>query len=69
LRSTAHLARGIGRTDCHFVFAGDGKARVHAIRLAAELGISERVSLPGWASQAMNGLPARGVAGLAAKGA
>jgi glycosyltransferase involved in cell wall biosynthesis len=51
LRAVGHLVHDIGRTDCHFAFVGDGEARIHAIRLAAQLGISEWVSFPGWAGQ------------------
>jgi glycosyltransferase involved in cell wall biosynthesis len=51
LRAIQHLVRTIGRTDCHFAFVGDGEERVHAERLAAELGISDWVSFPGWADQ------------------
>jgi glycosyltransferase involved in cell wall biosynthesis len=51
LRAVWHLVRNIGRTDCHFAFVGDGELRVFAERLAIELGISDWVSFPGWASQ------------------
>jgi glycosyltransferase involved in cell wall biosynthesis len=51
LRAVGHLVHDVGRTDCHFAFVGDGEARIHAIRLAARLGISEWVSFPGWAGQ------------------
>ena len=51
LRAVGHLVHDLGRTDCHFAFVGDGEARIHAIRLAARLGISEWVSFPGWAGQ------------------
>jgi glycosyltransferase involved in cell wall biosynthesis len=51
LRAVGHLVHDIGRTDCHFAFVGDGEARVHARRLAAQLGISQWVSFPGWAGQ------------------
>ena len=51
LRAVGHLVHDLGRTDCHFAFVGDGEARIHAIRLAAQLGISEWVSFPGWAGQ------------------
>jgi glycosyltransferase involved in cell wall biosynthesis len=51
LRAVGHLVHDIGRTDTHFAFVGDGEARIHAIRLAAQLGISEWVSFPGWAGQ------------------
>jgi glycosyltransferase involved in cell wall biosynthesis len=51
LRAVACLVHDIGRTDCHFAFVGDGEARVHAIRLAAQLEISQWVSFPGWAGQ------------------
>jgi glycosyltransferase involved in cell wall biosynthesis len=51
LRAVGHLVHDIGRTDCHFAFVGDGETRIHAIRLAAQLGISDWVSFPGWAGQ------------------
>ena len=51
LRAVACLVHDIGRTDCHFAFVGDGEARVNAIRLAAQLEISQWVSFPGWAGQ------------------
>ena len=51
LRAVGHLVHDIGRTDCHFAFVGDGEARIDALRLAAQLGISEWVSFPGWAGQ------------------
>jgi glycosyltransferase involved in cell wall biosynthesis len=51
LRAVGHLVHGIGRADCHFAFVGDGEARVHARRLAAQLRISPWVSFPGWAGQ------------------
>ena len=51
LRAVGHLVHDIGRTDCHFAFVGDGEARIHAIRLAAQLGIPDWVSFPGWAGQ------------------
>jgi glycosyltransferase involved in cell wall biosynthesis len=49
--AVAHLVHVIGRTDCHFAFVGDGEAREPAQRLAAELGVSDWVSFPGWADQ------------------
>jgi glycosyltransferase involved in cell wall biosynthesis len=51
LRAIAHMIHVIGRVDCHFAFVGDGEARVPSQRLAAELGISDWVSFPGWADQ------------------
>jgi glycosyltransferase involved in cell wall biosynthesis len=51
LRSISHLIHVIGRTDCHFSFVGDGEARAPSRQLAAELGISEWVTFPGWADQ------------------
>jgi glycosyltransferase involved in cell wall biosynthesis len=51
LRAVAHLIHGIGRTDCHFAFVGDGESRAPSQRLAAELGISDWVTFPGWADQ------------------
>lgn len=51
LRAIDHLVHVIGRADCHFAFVGDGEAKVPSQRLAAELGISDWVSFPGWADQ------------------
>jgi glycosyltransferase involved in cell wall biosynthesis len=51
VRAVWHLVRNVGRTDCHFAFIGDGEMRNFAERLAAELGISDWVSFPGWAGQ------------------
>ncbi len=36
------------RTDTHFVFVGDGESRADAQRHAADLGIADFVSFPGW---------------------
>ncbi len=51
LRAIDHLIHVIGRVDCHFAFVGDGEAKVPSQHLAAELGISDWVSFPGWADQ------------------
>ena len=51
LRAIHHLVHVIGRTDCHFAFIGDGEARPASEALAAELGIKEWTSFPGWADQ------------------
>jgi glycosyltransferase involved in cell wall biosynthesis len=51
LRAIGHLVHVIGRTDCHFAFVGDGEARASSQQLAAELGISDWVTFPGWADQ------------------
>ena len=51
LRAVAHLIHVIGRADCHFAFVGDGESREPAQRLAAQLGIEDWVSFPGWADQ------------------
>lgn len=51
LRAIERLIHGIGRTDCHFAFVGDGEERAPAQRLTAELGISDWVTFPGWADQ------------------
>src|SRR5207248_11481853 len=39
------------RMDCHFAFVGDGESRSASERLAAELGLGEWTSFPGWAGQ------------------
>lgn len=51
LRAVGHLIHVIGRADCHFAFVGDGESRQAAERLAAQLGIGDWVSFPGWAGQ------------------
>lgn len=51
LRAIDHLIHVIGRADCHFAFVGDGESKEPAERLAAELGITDWVSFPGWADQ------------------
>jgi glycosyltransferase involved in cell wall biosynthesis len=51
LRAIDHLIHVIGRVDCHFAFVGDGEAKGPSQQLAAELGISDWVSFPGWADQ------------------
>jgi glycosyltransferase involved in cell wall biosynthesis len=51
LEMIAHLVHGAGgRDDCHFVFLGDGEERPHLERLAADLGVDDHVSFPGWMS-------------------
>jgi glycosyltransferase involved in cell wall biosynthesis len=51
LRSIAHLIHVIGRTDCHFAFIGDGESRHASEALAADLGLRDWTSFPGWAGQ------------------
>jgi glycosyltransferase involved in cell wall biosynthesis len=51
LRAVDHLIHVIGRADCHFAFVGDGESKDLAERLAAQLGIANWVSFPGWANQ------------------
>ena len=51
LRAIDHLIHVIGRVDCHFAFVGEGEARESSQQLAADLGISDWVSFPGWADQ------------------
>ncbi len=51
LRAIDDLVHVRGRADCHFAFVGDGEAKEPSQRLAAELGISDWVSFPGWADQ------------------
>ena len=48
LRAVAHVVHGLGRTDCSFVFVGDGDARSAAEALAAELHLEDFVVFPGW---------------------
>jgi len=51
LRAIAHLVHELKRTDCAFVFVGDGEALPAIQRLAAELGITAWVSFPGFVDQ------------------
>ena len=51
VRVVHHLVHKEGRTDCTFAFVGDGEARADAVRLAAELGVEEWVSFPGFLPQ------------------
>ena len=51
LRAIEHLIHVIGRVDCHFAFVGDGESKEPTERLAAQLGIEDWVSFPGWADQ------------------
>jgi glycosyltransferase involved in cell wall biosynthesis len=50
LRAVAHLIHQMQRTDTGFVFAGTGDALPSLQALAADLGIDEWVSFPGWLS-------------------
>jgi len=51
LRAIDHLVHVIGRTDCHFAFIGDGETRRASEELAADLGLRDWTSFPGWAEQ------------------
>jgi glycosyltransferase involved in cell wall biosynthesis len=51
LRAVAHLIHELKRTDCAFTFLGTGEELPAVRRLAAELGISDWVSFPGWVSE------------------
>lgn len=51
LRAVDHLVHVRKRTDCAFVFVGDGEARPAARALALELGLGDWVSFPGWAQE------------------
>jgi glycosyltransferase involved in cell wall biosynthesis len=51
LQAIQHLIHDKGRTDCHFVFIGDGESRWPAQHLAEELGIADFVSFPGWLAE------------------
>lgn len=51
LRAIAHLVYELKRTDCAFVFVGDGEALPAIQRLAAELSITDWVSFPGFVDQ------------------
>jgi glycosyltransferase involved in cell wall biosynthesis len=49
LEAVAELVHGRGRTDCSFAFVGTGDALPGLRQQAADLGISDYVSFPGWA--------------------
>jgi glycosyltransferase involved in cell wall biosynthesis len=51
LRAIAHLIHDLKRTDCAFTFLGTGEELPAVRRLAAELGISDWVSFPGWVDE------------------
>src|SRR6266542_2480559 len=51
LQAIRHLVLDRGRTDCHFVFIGDGESRRPAQALAVELRIADYVSFPGWLAE------------------
>jgi glycosyltransferase involved in cell wall biosynthesis len=51
LQAAHHLIRVLGRTDCHFVFIGDGEVLPELCRLTAELDIEAWVSFTGWLPQ------------------
>src|SRR4051812_47318111 len=48
LRAVGVLVHQRGRTDTHFAFIGEGESLPAAVRLAADLGLSEYTSFPGW---------------------
>jgi len=50
LRAIEYQIRELGRTDCQYVFLGDGELRSDLEALAAELGIEPWVVFPGWVS-------------------
>jgi glycosyltransferase involved in cell wall biosynthesis len=53
LAAVAELVHGRGRTDCSFAFVGTGDALPALRRQAADLGISDYVSFPGWARESL----------------
>jgi glycosyltransferase involved in cell wall biosynthesis len=52
LQAIARLVHSGRAVDAHFAFVGDGESRPAAQRLAAELGIGDHVSFPGWLDEA-----------------
>jgi glycosyltransferase involved in cell wall biosynthesis len=53
LHAIAELVHVRKRTDCSFAFVGRGDAVADARQLADELGITDWVSFPGWAQEAL----------------
>ena len=51
LRAIAYLVHDLKRTDCAFTFVGTGEELPAVQKLAAELGINDWVSFPGWAEE------------------
>ena len=47
LRALAHLRDGLGRTDLHTIFMGDGPSHSGLVELCAELGLGECVEFTG----------------------
>src|SRR5207248_11192574 len=50
-RATDHLVKLRGRTDRHWAFFGDGEARRASAALAADCGLRDWTTFPGWAEQ------------------
>jgi glycosyltransferase involved in cell wall biosynthesis len=51
VRAIAEFRRSTGRTDCSFVFIGDGEYRQTCLALAADLEVADIVSFPGWMNE------------------
>jgi glycosyltransferase involved in cell wall biosynthesis len=51
LHAVHHLVYQLGRTDCHFVFIGDGEVLPEMRRLAGQLEITDWVTFTGWLEQ------------------
>ena len=51
LHAIHELVHQAGRNDTHFAFVGDGEARAPSEMLAAELGLRDWVSFPGWVDE------------------
>jgi glycosyltransferase involved in cell wall biosynthesis len=51
VRAVAQLVHVRHRTDCAFAFVGTGESQPAARQLAAELGVADWVSFPGWAEE------------------
>jgi glycosyltransferase involved in cell wall biosynthesis len=52
IHAAHHIVRTFGRTECHFVFVGEGEALAGLRTLTAEFRMSEYVTFTGWLDEA-----------------